>query len=102
LANHEPEWCDDVSKLPEDKYHRKQLAKDTGIKACVGIPFPLPKPTGIMEFFLTKASPVNKMTLKGLLNYSKILGKLKSICEYHNFALGNYYHWDGSELSCKN
>ena len=47
------EWCSNVQKLDPSKYARRQLAIDTGVKACIGVAHTEGGVVkGIMEFFL--------------------------------------------------
>ena len=54
-AGDKTEWCPNVQNLDPTKYARLQLAKDMGIKACLGVPYKQDgKFYGVMEFFSTE------------------------------------------------
>jgi len=55
------EWCPNVQFLPKVLYHRKYLAINNGIKACLGVAHIVNGEfLGVMEFFLSKRAREDK------------------------------------------
>ena len=60
-ASKQPEWVQDVSIEPEDKFLRRKLARDFGLKAALGIPIIVSdKVVAVLVFFMSESRQEDK------------------------------------------